>query len=832
MHTRLLVRAQEWERKERDDSYLLRGMDLQEAEGWLAEAVTHPTRQPTAGHIEYLQESQAVQRQEMERLRELYAKATARQLATQVELLRHHQPHLLVRSVLLATESMRRYPSLEADQPLRQGLALLPRPIAQVVHARMVTAVAFSPDGRRFATASDDCTAAIWEVSGTQVARLEHNQRVNALQFTPDGQLLITASDDGTARVWRADAGACVAVLVHGSAISHLAVHPEGTLAGAACGTYSQPDNDARIWDLVSGAEVLRLEHDGRVRTVTFSPSGALIATGSTDHTVRLWDVRSGKEIARMLHDSEVYTVAFSAGGRFLASSSHDLSMRIWDVATEKETVRVSDLDSELTSLAFNADGRYLASGSYDDTARVWDTATGKELLCLHHGSTVQSIAFAPHHLYLLTASSDGTTRVWDLVRGEEIAHMCHEGGCYEARFSSDGRYVVTGRHDQTARVWEALTPNIPPMTHTSWITSLALDTEGNYLAPASNGATTDHYAKIWDAKTGTLCAVLDHGEEADVRAVAFSPDGSLLATGCGAISSPAADPMCNAVRVWEVPSGKTLLSVPQPSLVMDVAFSPDGGYLAAASTDCTVWGVADGKQIVQLPHGRGVNVVVFSQDGNLIASGGADTVCVWDMTAAEEKLRIAPNALVNDIAWNLEETWIVVALGATARIWRLADGEEIFCGQHGDAVQSVAVSPDGYYLATASFDNTAKLWHVVTGELIHTMQHERGFLSVAFSPDGNCLATGGMDYTARIWDVSRGLELARVNHGFDVWQVAFTPDGKRLASASADGSARLSLWRPEDLIAQACECLPRNLTADEWRLYLSDEPYRQTCGG
>jgi WD40 repeat protein len=148
--------------------------------------------------------------------------------------------------------------------------------------------------------------------------------------------------------------------------------------------------------------------------------------------------------------------------------------------------------------------------------------------------------------------------------------------------------------------------------------------------------------------------------------------------------------------------------------------------------------------------------------------------------------------------------------------------------------VVDVTFSPDGRFLATSSglndSDRTARVWEVAGGREVVRLPHEATVNQAVFSADSRYLATRAGNNTASVWDLSTGAEVARVRHDGLITDIAFSADGARLITASQDRSAQVWRWRPHDLIELACARLTRNLTEEEWRRYLGDEPQRKTC--
>ena len=150
----------------------------------------------------------------------------------------------------------------------------------------------------------------------------------------------------------------------------------------------------------------------------------------------------------------------------------------------------------------------------------------------------------------------------------------------------------------------------------------------------------------------------------------------------------------------------------------------------------------------------------------------------------------------------------------------------------HNGPVTAVAFSPDGRFAVSVG-GLTAQVWEAATGHEVARLTHDSEVTAVAFSPDGQYVVSGSGDGTARVWEATSGREVARLTHGDRVFDVAFSPDGQYVVSGSENGTARVWWWRPEDLIAEACRRLPRNLTREEWLRYVGPEvPYHATCPG
>ena len=293
-------------------------------------------------------------------------------------------------------------------------------------HTRLVSSIAFSPDGVLLASGDLDGTVKLWEVATrTDIATLLHGAIWSAwgccVVFSPDGVLLASGAEDGTVKLWEVATGHNIATLEgHTEPVRSIAFSPDGVLL--ASGSH---DGTVKLWEVATGRKIATLEvggHTGRaVYSIAFSPDGVLLASG-THGGFKLWEVATRTNIATLLHEgvgnSWVEALAFSPNGALLASGHSNTiprSVKLWEVATKRNIATFRPFGHDVTSVVFSPDGAILVVGSADGTVRLWDTATSRQLTHLDHSSSVLDVSLSPDGEILASGSGDGKIRLWDV---------------------------------------------------------------------------------------------------------------------------------------------------------------------------------------------------------------------------------------------------------------------------------------------------------------------------------------------------------------------------------------------------------------------------------
>jgi WD40 repeat protein len=276
---------------------------------------------------------------------------------------------------------------------------------------------------------------------------------------------------------------------------------------------------------------------------------------------------------------------------------------------------------------------------------------------------------------------------------------------------------------------------------------------------------------------------------------VAFSPDGNTLA----------AASFDRAVRLWNAVTRKPLGRLrAHAGVVTSVAFSPDAKTLAAASEDTTLslWDVGARTETGRLRgHTGAVNDVAFSPDGKTLASASNDgTVRLWNVGTHAEIGRLDDHTVAfYGVAFSPDgKTLASASDDGVIGLWNpTTRRRRAKLTGHVGPVYRVAFSPDGKTLASAGDDKSVRVWNPSTRRRLGRLTGHNGPVNrVAFSPDGHTVASVSNDHTARLWDLDTRKQLSRLGgHTGSVFGVAFSPDGKALATSSEDTTIRL--WNP-----------------------------------
>lgn len=293
-------------------------------------------------------------------------------------------------------------------------------------HTEAVYGVAFSPDGRQLATASNDTTTRIWSVkNGTTLRTLKSPERVECVAYSPSGELVAVCVWDLSVQVWRVNDGVLIATLIgHSTIPSSLAFSHDGRLLASGGGMGGGTSTgDLRLWRTQDWSLLNTFAGSWEgIDSLAFAPGSDFLAAGVQRGQILVWNDWSSPTPWKVLdgHTQDVFDVAFFPAplpdGTSLASAGVDRTVRLWDPYEESTMRTLTGHSTEIYAMALSPDGGLLAAGTYDGKVYLWRTSDGTLLRILAgHKAGIASLAFSSDGSLLASGCiyGDNAVRLW-----------------------------------------------------------------------------------------------------------------------------------------------------------------------------------------------------------------------------------------------------------------------------------------------------------------------------------------------------------------------------------------------------------------------------------
>jgi WD40 repeat protein len=542
------------------------------------------------------------------------------------------------------------------------------------------------------------------------VAGGKESRHRSSVQFTADGTHLLVVAAGGEVdaegrapseeiQIWHcAKQIKCVGRIPHESAIFGLAVSANGQLGASGC-----YDGSFKVWSIPHGEVEWSQSsaHSAAIQSVAFMPSGDVFSTGGRDGSVHTWSLNGQKRLYTTATNG-IQEIAYSPDGKELAIAD-DVEIRLWTHSSEGLTPTPKSIPGRAWDLAFSPKGDLLAFASPDHTLVVYDVVNWRQVKRYNHPHAVQSVTFCSSEPQLLSGCMDKQLRVWPTDR-DHVTTQCAKH--FIPALAVDSRGVVaTSRSDHCVWLWDPQSDAARQLyEHPDRVKSVAFANDGVRIASCSDDGTVILYhnaeKKELLRRTYSFCG-----------SVAFSPDSRWLA--CGGHG---------AVYLHDLVHHTEKSIASKDDYVMSISFSGEhlatsgGVWWSHGTTRLWKWNDGNPLLVKSFYHPNVSYPAVFSPDGKLLAM---------------------PHGLVSGIVRvqdvdSLELRYELIA--------------------HRMQTTSLAFSPDGSRLLTASADQTMKIWNATTGQRLGALKAQEQIRSLRFAPDGNSVMTASNEGVVRVW--------------------------------------------------------------------------------
>ncbi len=790
LHTRLLVQAVEWEKRGRDNSFLLRGSSLAEAERWLAKGPVSDQPQ-TPLLTEYIIQSRRAaswrQRVMLAGVSVALGVALLLSVLLYVQYRETEERRRGEEQQRLVAEDRQREAVRQRDEATRAREGERQQRVAAERWATEAGEKARLARVRQLAAESRFLVG----VPGNQEPALASAVLALALARGGDEQSLATASlhfaldrtrgprlvRDGRTGRFSYDATTRSYV---GSPDQHV-VEAVISSASARAATLRQ-DGKGSLWDARSGKRLAELSLDGQpLASLSFLPGGDAVAGGDRRGLVRTWESRAGRLMCTSSGAAQPADPAAAPGVGDRGSASAEGAC---EMARDLIKNKVARAQVFLGSPFRSPDGSVTVLPSSREGVQLVNAKTGETIRTLmENTSRIDLVRISPDNKYVFTAG-EGRPSVWEVATGRLRAILVGHGGPISAaEFSSDGRRIVTAGFDGTARVWgtESGRELLRLVGHVNRVLSAAFSEDDQWIVTAS----ADGSGRVWNAMAGTVIGAR-RLHTSWIRGVAVSRDGDRVAI--AGYDGP--------VRTWDL-----RLDTLSPYVAMRgqaLSFSPDGREILAVGSD--------GLALARLSDGgvrrwsgglRLISSAAFVPPGDrIVAISSSDGIAMWDLATGQRSWRVAdPRAEGHRVLVSRGGGHVISAHAGSVRVWRIGDvAPSKEWKAHPRTITALALSTDGGRLLTAGDDGAARIWELERGRLLRTLEgHEGAITSGAFSPDGKLVLTTGSDATGRICSAESGKCLPVLSgHSGAVLEGAFSPDGQQVLTRGDDSTAKV----------------------------------------
>ncbi len=493
-------------------------------------------------------------------------------------------------------------------------------------HAAPITALAFSADGSRLISGSEDKTARVWDLKDAKFPQLSqfagHAAAVTSVAFSPDGQQALCGSAAGSLRIWNTADGSELADLAgHTVAIVAVAMPAAGQAVSASA------DKTIRFWSTAGGAAQRTITEPAAVTAVTVSRDGTRIAVALDDKTVRLHQTTDGAVLQTLAgHVQPAGVLSFSVDGTRLLTGDAGSAM-VWNTA-DGRLLEIIPVAAGLTTAAYGPASDAVLLGSRDGV--IAQHALRFSLALTGMTQAVTSVAFHPGGETIYTSSADGTVRAFSRANGQQLFAANHGAAVHDLALSPDGAQLASAGEDKSIKRWNTSggAPLQPPQLtgFQSPVRGVCFSADGTRLVGAGGNEAGELLVfNLAEAGAPEQSLV---GQTGPVTSLVTSQalGDRVFAAGGG------------AVVPWHLLGIRSMTGHTQPVTSL-AAISTEAMQILSGSSDGTVrrWNVETGQAISQLNHGGPVTAVAVQPDGQRFASASANNSAkLWNAAGTQ----------------------------------------------------------------------------------------------------------------------------------------------------------------------------------------------------